>query len=350
MAEAKKKTTKTSAKAAPKAAKAKATPKVPAKVTKKVSDVTTKSIAKKAIKFVDAVEVIPATPEANPVAETPKTEAKAGKRSHKALEVAEEKAIKEERKAKVSANEAKSDEPKAKPVIKVRSRLERRGKKYRTAVKEVDLTKAYTLKEGLGYAVKTSTTKFDSTVEMHIRLYVDPKQSDQNIRSSLVLPAGTGKSIKVAVFTEADKVELAKKAGADFAGSDDFLQQLEKNIVDFDILIATPAVMPKLGKYARLLGPKGLMPNPKSGTVTTDIEKAITEAKAGRIEYRVDSNGIVHCGIGKVSFGADKLSNNAEALIASIKASKPASIKGSYIHTVFVTTSMGPSFKISITD
>ena len=160
------------------------------------------------------------------------------------------------------------------------------------------------------------------------------------------MPAGTGKKVTVAVFADADDVAAAKKAGADIAGSDDFLQQLDKGVINFDVLVATPAMMPKLGKYARVLGPKGLMPSPKSGTVTTDIAKAVSEAKAGRVEYRVDSTGIVHLGIGKISFGTDKLEQNAKAVLNSVRSSKPASIKGNYVLSIFVTSSMGPSVKV----
>ncbi len=161
------------------------------------------------------------------------------------------------------------------------------------------------------------------------------------------MPAGTGKSVKVAVFGEADDVIVAKKAGADIAASDEFLQQLDKGTIDFDVLIATPKVMAKLAKHARLLGPKGLMPSPKSGTVTTDVAKAVSEAKAGRVEYRVDTNGIVHIGFGKVSFTPDQLSQNAMAVLSSIKAAKPASLKGTYVKSIYITTSMGPSIKVT---
>jgi large subunit ribosomal protein L1 len=224
--------------------------------------------------------------------------------------------------------------------------LERKGKKYRKAAEQIDKSKNYSLVEATKLAVSTSTAKFDATVELHVRLGVDPRHADQNIRANLVLPEGTGKTVRVAVFAEADDVTKAKAAGADITGTEDFLQQLDKGVIDFDVLVATPAVMPKLGKYARVLGPKGLMPSPKSGTVTTDIEKAIKEAKAGKVEYRVDSNGIVHLGIGKVSFGNDRLLTNAKAVLASVKAAKPASTKGNYVLSVYMTSSMGPSIKI----
>lgn len=274
---------------------------------------------------------------------------KAGKHSAKGLKEAEEKAAKEERKA--HASEIKAEETaKPKIVIKSRSRLERQGKKFRAASEQIDKTKEYSLKEALELAAKTSPVKFDATVELHIKLGVDPRHADQNIRANLVLPAGTGKKVTVAVFADTDDIAVAKKAGADIAGSDDFLQQLDKGVINFDVLVATPAMMPKLGKYARVLGPKGLMPSPKSGTVTTDVAKAVSEAKAGRVEYRVDSTGIVHLGVGKVSFGADKLEQNAKAVLASIRSAKPASIKGNYVQSVFVTTSMGPSVRVMVSE
>jgi len=317
---------------------------------------TTKKAAKAAEEVVVAVEttVVPAenTEPAEAATETPETEetaeekalAKAGKRSPRAIKEAEEKQAKEERKAQKA--EATED---AKPKIAqkpARSRLERRSKQYRKVAEQIEKGKAYKLDQAVALATKTNPVKFDATVELHVRLGVDPRQADQNIRDTIVLPAGTGKSVRVAVFAGPDDVTKAKKAGADIAASEEFLEQLDKGTLDFDVLVATPAMMPKLGKYARVLGPKGLMPNPKSGTVTTDVTKAVTEAKTGRVEYRVDSTGIVHVGIGKVSFGADKLTQNARAVVSSLKSNRPASIKGSYVKSVFVTTSMGPSIPI----
>jgi large subunit ribosomal protein L1 len=270
--------------------------------------------------------------------------AKAGKRSTKALREAAEKQAKEERKASGEEAEAKPKQP----VKPTRSRLERRGKKFRQSAELIDRSKLYTLEEAIGLAKKTNPSKFDATVELHINLGVDPRHADQNIRDNLVLPAGTGRTVKIAVLT--DDAEAAKKAGADVAGTDELLAQLDKGTLDFDILIATPALMPRLGKYARVLGPRGLMPNPKSGTVTTDIQKAVAEAKAGRVEYRVDSTGIVHIGIGKVSFDDVKLLDNLQAVLASIKSNKPQSVKGNYFKAVFVTTTMGPSVKVDLTN
>ncbi|MBO7131726.1 50S ribosomal protein L1 [Candidatus Saccharibacteria bacterium] len=224
--------------------------------------------------------------------------------------------------------------------------MERRGKKYQEAAKLVEKGKIYSLKEAVELAIKTNPTKFDASVEIHTRLGVDPRQADQNIRTTIVLPNGNGKTVRVAVFAPADVCKAAKAAGADIAEDEEFLKKLEKGEINFDVLISTPAYMPKLGKFARVLGPKGLMPNPKAGTVTMDVEKAVKESKAGKVEYRVDKQSIVHIGIGKVSFGADKLLENANTFFDSLKAQKPASLKGSYVKSVFITTTMGPSIAI----
>ncbi|HUS26562.1 MAG TPA: 50S ribosomal protein L1 [Nevskiaceae bacterium] len=222
--------------------------------------------------------------------------------------------------------------------------MERRGKKFREAAKNIEKGKAYTLPQAIDLAAKTNPAKFDASVELHVRLGVDPRHADQNIRDNLVLPAGTGKTVRVAVFAD-DNAE-----GADISGVETLLKQLEKGDINFDILISTPANMPKLGKYARVLGPRGLMPNPKSGTVTTDIARAVSEAKAGRVEYRVDTTGIVHLAIGKVSFGKAKLEENARAVLASIKANKPASVKGTYVKAIHLTTTMGPSITVETSE
>jgi large subunit ribosomal protein L1 len=274
--------------------------------------------------------------------------AKAGKRSAKAIAETEKKQAKEERKSERTES-SETDKPKSN-VKPPRSRLERRSKNYRESAKLIETGKVYSLDEALNLATKTSKVKFDATVELHIRLNVDPRQADQNLRDTVQLPAGTGKTVRVAVYADADDAAAAQKAGADYSGGDEFLQQLDKGTIDFDVLIATPAMMPKLGKYARILGPKGLMPNPKSGTVTNDVTKAVSEAKAGRVEYRVDSTGIVHVGIGKVSFGAEKLRENASAIFSSLKGNKPSSIKGALVRSAYVTTSMGPSIPVSTTE
>lgn len=279
-------------------------------------------------------------------AEEKKTTAKAGKRSEKGLKEAEEKAEKVEAQKHREEEKAEEADKKPKQPQRVTSKLERRAKGYRKSAEQLDTKKVYSLKDAIELATKTSHVKFDATVELHVNLGVDPRQADQNLRDTIVLPAGTGKAVRVAVFADADDVAVAKKAGADIAGSDEFLQQLDKGKIDFDILVATPAMMAKLGKYARVLGPKGLMPNPKSGTVTTDVAKAVTEAKAGRVEYRVDSSGIVHVGVGKVSFGADKLNSNIRAVLNSIKQNKPASLKAAYVKSVHLATTMGPSIKV----
>jgi large subunit ribosomal protein L1 len=277
-----------------------------------------------------------------------KATAKAGKRSAKAVKEAEEKEAKEARKADES-EEAKAEKPKQKQ-NPAKSQLERKGKKYRELVKLIKTDEEYSLKDALELAVKTSPVKFDATVELHVNLGVDPRHADQNIRDIVVLPAGTGKTVKIAVLVDADGADAAKKAGADIAGEEAVIKLLDKGTLDFDVLIATPQMMAKLGKYARVLGPKGLMPNPKSGTVTNDVAKAVTEAKAGRVEFRVDSTGIVHMGIGKVGFGGAKLLENAQAVAASIKSAKPSSIKGSYVKAVYVTTAMGPSIRVAISE
>lgn len=276
--------------------------------------------------------------------EEAETFAKSGKKSKKHIEEVkaeeERQARKLERKAEEMADKPKGATPVTRPLI------ERRGKKYQESAKLVDKTKNYSLKEAIELAIKTNPAKFDASVEIHARLGVDPRQADQNIRTTLVLPHGNGKSVRVAVFAPLDVCKAAKAAGADIAEDEEFLKQLEKGTIDFDVLISTPQYMPKLGKFARLLGPKGLMPNPKAGTVTMDVEKAVKEAKAGKVEYRVDKQAIVHIGVGKVSFGTDKLVENAEAFFNSLKAQKPASLKGSYVKSVFVTTTMGPSIQL----
>lgn len=283
--------------------------------------------------------------EATEVAETEETFAKSGKKSRKHIEEVKAEEERQARKLERAAAEATGEKPKgAKPVT--RPRIERRGRKYQDAFKMIEKGKTYSLKEALELATKTSPVKFDASVEAHVRLGVDPRQADQNIRTTIVLPNGNGKTVRVAVFAPLDVCKVAKAAGADIAEDEEFLKQLEKGEINFDVLISTPAYMPKLGKYARLLGPKGLMPNPKAGTVTMDVEKAVKESKAGKVEYRVDKQAIVHIGLGKVSFGADKLLENANTFFDSLKAQKPASLKGTYVKSVFITTTMGPSIAV----
>jgi ribosomal protein L1 len=274
--------------------------------------------------------------------------AKAGKRSQKAIDEAEAKAEKEIRKESGDTTPQDGSESVVKkgPKPVTRPRIERRGKAYRKAAEKVDANKTYSLAEALTLAAATNPSKFDASVELHIRLGVDPRQADQNVRATVSLPNGTGKTIRVAVFAPESDHAAAKKAGADVVGDEAFLKQLDKEQLDFDTLIATPQYMPKLGKYARLLGPRGLMPNPKAGTVASDVAKAVSEAKAGKVEYRVDKQAVVHLSIGKVSFGDKKLLENAEAFFASLLAQKPSSLKGNYIISTTTSTTMGPGIKI----
>jgi large subunit ribosomal protein L1 len=281
--------------------------------------------------------------------------AKAGKRSKKAIEEIEQKQAKTERQR--TSQEAQSSEASAKeeeqgikrgPAPKTRTLLERKGKKYREAAKAIDRDKLYELDEACKLAQNTSTTKFDATVEVHINLGVDPTQADQNVRGTVVLPHGTGKTLRVAVFGNDGDVKAAKAAGADKAEGDAFLEDLKKGVFDFDVLIATPDVMAKLGQFAKQLGPKGLMPNPKSGTVTKNVAQAVKDAKAGRVEYRVDKQGIIHTGLGKVSFEPKALLANAKTVIKAVQDARPASIKGVYMKSASVTTSMGPSIKLDL--
>ena len=317
-------------------------------------------MAKEEVKNLEATEEVAKNPEktiaepaktsepveANEVkeAEEPEKYAKSGKKSKKHVEEVKAEEERQARKVERKAKEAAGEKPKG-AAPKIRPRIERRGKKYQEAAKLIE-KKPYDLKSAIELAIKSSPVKFDASVEMHVRLGVDPRQADQNIRTTLVLPNGNGKTVKVAVFAPLDVCKAAKTAGADIAEDEEFLKRLDKGTIDFDVLISTPQYMPKLGKYARLLGPKGLMPNPKAGTVTMDVEKAVKEAKAGKVEYRVDKQSIVHIGIGKVSFGADKLVANANAFLDSLKAQRPASLKGTYVKSVFVTTTMGPSVQI----
>lgn len=275
--------------------------------------------------------------------------AKAGKRSEKSLKEAEEKAVKEERKASGDTspqNPETENRVKKGPKPITRPKIERRGKKYQDLAKKIDQDKLYELKEALKLVTETNPAKFDASVEIHVRLGVDPRQADQNIRSTVSLPHGTGKVVRVAVFAPSEQHTAVKKAGADIAGEDDFLKQLDKGVLDFDVLIATPQFMPKLSKYARILGPRGLMPNPKSGTVSSDVVKATTEAKTGKLEYRVDKQAIVHLGVGKVSFGNEKLHENAKVFFDSLAINKPASLKGTYIKSISVSSTMGPGIKV----
>lgn len=272
--------------------------------------------------------------------------AKAGKHSARALKEVEEKQTKEERKKATTKTE--SGETQKSVQKPPRSKAERASKKYREAYKLIELNNMYSLSEAMELATKTSTTKFDSSVEIHIRLGVDPKQADQNIRGNVVLPAGSGKTSRIAVICDADDEKAATSAGADIVGAEKVFAMLDKENFDFDLLVASPAHMSKLGKYAKALGPRGLMPSPKAGTVNADVAKAVSEAKAGKVEYRVDASGIIHLSVGKVSFGGDKLLKNAETVLNAVKAAKPASAKGIYMISVFITTTMGPSIRVVV--
>jgi len=275
--------------------------------------------------------------------------AKAGKRSEKAIKEVEKKLAKDERKEKgettpqspdTTSHTKKGPKPVRRPLI------QRRSKNYQKAAEFVDKSVIYPLYEALEIVVKTNPSKFDASVEMHVRLGVDPRQADQNIRATVALPNGTGKVVRVAVFAPDTEHAAAKAAGADIVGDEDFLQKLDKEEVGFDVLIATPQYMPKLGKYARLLGPRGLMPNPKSGSVATNVAKAVTEAKAGKVEYRVDKQGIIHLSFGKVSFGAKKLEENARAFFDSLKTQKPIGLKSAYVKSTSISATQGPGIKI----
>ena len=222
------------------------------------------------------------------------------------------------------------------------------GKKYNESAKLIDRTKVYDSMEALGLAISTAKAKFDETVELHVRLGVDSRHADQQVRGAVVLPNGTGKTVRVLALCKGDNVEAAKAAGADYAGNDEYVQKGE-GWMDFDVVIATPDMMGVVGRLGKILGPRGLMPSPKAGTVTPDVAKAVTEAKAGKIEYRLDKTNIIHCPIGKVSFGAEKLSENFETLMGAIVKAKPAAAKGQYLKSCVLTTTMGPSVKVNTT-
>jgi len=222
------------------------------------------------------------------------------------------------------------------------------GKKYRASIQEVDLSKNYDAAEGLKHAVATAKAKFDETIELHVRLGVDPKQADQQVRGTVVLPNGTGKKVRVLVIAKGDKAEAAEKAGADIVGAEEIITKiLNDNYLDFDVIITSPDMMGQMGRVAKILGPRGLMPSPKSGTVTMDIPKAIAETKAGKVEYRVDKTAIVHCPIGKKSFGEEKLLENFNTLMEAIVKAKPAAAKGTYIKSVTCAATMGPGIGIN---
>ena len=221
------------------------------------------------------------------------------------------------------------------------------GKKYVESAKLVDSSALYDVSEALDLAIKTGTAKFDETVEVHVRLGVDGRHADQQVRGAVVLPNGTGKTVRALVFAKGDKVQAALDAGADYAGAEELVTKIQGGWMDFDVVIASPDMMGLVGRLGKVLGPRGLMPNPKAGTVTPDVAKAVTEAKAGKIEYRLDKTNIIHCPIGKVSFGVEKLQENFDALLGAIVRAKPAAAKGQYIKSCTVASTMGPGVKIN---
>ncbi len=221
------------------------------------------------------------------------------------------------------------------------------GKKYVECAKLIDSSVQYDVAEALDLTVKTGKAKFDETVEVHVRLGVDGRHADQQVRGAVVLPNGTGKTVRALVFAKGDKVQAALDAGADFVGAEDLVAKIQGGWTDFDVVIASPDMMGLVGRLGKVLGPRGLMPNPKAGTVTPDVAKAVTDAKAGKIEYRLDKTNIIHCPIGKVSFGTEKLQENFDALLGAIVRAKPAAAKGQYIRSCTVASTMGPGVKIN---
>jgi len=224
------------------------------------------------------------------------------------------------------------------------------GKRYSASLQTFDRHEVYDVKEAMELVIKTATAKFDETIEAHIRLGVDPRHADQNVRGTVVLPHGTGRSVRVAVFAKGDKAKEAEESGADIVGAEDLAEKIQGGWLDFDIAVATPDMMGVVGRLGRVLGPKGLMPNPKSGTVTFDIAKAIKDIKAGKVEFRVDKQAIVHVPIGKASFGPEKLEENFLALMSAIIKAKPAAAKGNYLRKIALASTMGPGVRVSTAD
>ena len=222
------------------------------------------------------------------------------------------------------------------------------GKKYAESIKSYDRSKAYDSQEAIGLVLNNAKAKFDETVELHVRLGIDPRQADQQVRGVLVLPNGTGKTKKVLVIAKGERADAAQAAGADYVGAEEMIQKIQtENWFDFDVMIATPDMMGVVGRIGRILGPKGLMPNPKSGTVTMDVARAVAEVKAGKVEYRLDKTAIIHCPIGKKSFGTEKILENFNALMDAIVKAKPAAAKGQYVKSVTLTSTMGPGVKVN---
>ena len=222
------------------------------------------------------------------------------------------------------------------------------GKKYVDSAKLIDTLNAYDPEEAVALAIQTSKAKFDETIELHAKLGVDPRHADQQVRGSVVLPNGTGRTVRVLVVTKGDKIKAAEEAGADFVGGEEMIEKIKtENWFGFDVMIATPDMMGIVGRIGRILGPKGLMPNPKSGTVTMDVAKAVQDTKAGKVEYRVDKTAIIHCPIGKASFAPEKLQENLQVLMDAINKAKPAAAKGTYIKSMYLTATMGPAVKVN---
>ena len=223
-----------------------------------------------------------------------------------------------------------------------------RGKKYQNSAKQIDRATLYEAKDAFEIMCKTASAKFDETVELHVKLGVDSRHADQQVRGAIVLPHGTGKTARVLVFAKGDKADAARAAGADYVGDMDMVEKIQKeNWFDFDVVVATPDMMGVVGRLGKVLGPKGLMPSPKAGTVTPDVAKAVQEVKAGKIEYRLDKTNIIHCPIGKVSFGAEKLNDNFNTLMGAIMKAKPAAAKGQYVKSCVTASTMGPGIKLS---
>ncbi len=223
------------------------------------------------------------------------------------------------------------------------------GKKYTTAANLLEAGKFYDVDEAMALSVKTGTAKFDETVEIHVRLGVDSRHADQQVRGAVVLPNGTGKTVRTLVIAKGDAAKAAEAAGSDFVGAEEMIEKIQKeNWLDYDLIITTPDMMGMVGRLGKVLGPRGLMPTPKAGTVTPDVAKAVTEAKAGKIEYKLDKNNIIHCSIGKVSFGEAKLKENYETLMSAILKAKPAATKGQYVKSCVVATTMGPGIKLNV--
>ena len=288
---------------------------------------------------VEVEELTEVTEEATPAT------TKAGKHSAKAVREAE---TEEARIAAKDEVQAHPEAPKA-PRRQEPNPLHQHGKKYRDAAAKIESGKVYDLEAALTLARETAVTKFDSSVEIHIGLGVDPRQADQMVRASVVLPHGTGRTIRVAVVAPEAKHDEAKAAGADVIGAADLIAKIEAGKLDFDLLIATPDMMSKLGKSAKVLGPRGLMPNPKSGTVTPNVATAVKQAKAGKVEFRIDKQAIIHQAVGKVSFSADDLLVNVKTMISAVLHAKPSATKGSYIKSMALSTTMGPGIKVDVT-